>query len=62
MISGFVKMPISAGTNWKGGRIEDKKTDIFSGPQNKNKNSTKITRENAMRILTGFNVSYLYME
>jgi len=34
----------------------------FSGPQNKNKNNAKITRENAMRILTGFNVSYLYME
>ncbi len=42
--------------------MEDRKTDIFSGPQNKNKNNAKITRENAMRILTGFNVSYLYME
>lgn len=54
MISGFVKIPMSAGTNWKGSNVEDKKMDIFSGPQNKNKNNVKIKREMTMRILARF--------
>lgn len=61
MTSGFVKILMIAGTNWKGSIVEDKTVDIFSGPQNNNKNNEKMKRENAMRILARFNLFYLYM-
>jgi hypothetical protein len=61
-VSGLVKILINAGTNWKGSNVEDKKRDIFSGPQNKSKNNVKMKREITMRILTRFNLQYLYIE
>jgi hypothetical protein len=60
--AGLVRILIKAGTNWRGNNIENKKADIFSEPQNKSKNNVKMKRENVMRILTEFNLSYLYME
>ncbi len=62
IISGLVKIPMSAGTNWNGSNVEDNKVDIFSGPQNRKKNNVKIKREMTMRILARFNGSHLYME
>jgi hypothetical protein len=59
---GAVKILIKAGTNWKAGNIEDKKEAIVSGPQYKSKNNIKMKREITMRILTGFNLPYLYIE
>lgn len=53
-------MPISAGTNWKGSNVEDKKADRVSGPQNKNRNNVRIESEMIMRILARLNVSDLY--
>lgn len=54
-------MPMSAGTNWKGSIVEDKTVDIFSGPQNNNKNNIKIKREMTMRILAKFNLFNPYI-
>jgi len=55
MISGWIKILISAGTNWKGSNIDERKTDNRSPPRNKNKNNVNIRRDIAMRILTRFN-------
>lgn len=57
---GLVKLRTKAGTNWKGSSVEAKKEDIFSPPQNRNKNNVKMKKETAMRILTGFNLNRLY--
>jgi hypothetical protein len=54
-ISGWIKILISAGTNWKGSKIDERKTDIFSPPKNRNKNNVNIKRDVAIRILTRFN-------
>ena len=62
MAFGSVKILINAGTNWKGSNVEDKKRDIFPGPQNKSTNNVKMKREITMRILTRFNLQYLYIE
>ena len=44
-----------AGINWKGGRISDRRTDIFSTPVNKKTNKRRMTPDMTMRTLIRFN-------
>jgi hypothetical protein len=54
-ISGWAKILTKAGINWKGSKIDKRKTDISPPPRNRNKNNENIRRDIAMRILTRFN-------